>query len=174
MDQERPFWRAVVYLNIIKAVRTILNDLDYEFTALEEDFSQTVQRMSQHTSSLVADFESLRDIWDAEFGPIRNKLLPLMVLEETLAIELSDGVSVVRGRAGVSIRSGWQGLFNKRSTVSGSGNRPNNGVTQAETVNLVARTLGMFVESIKALWGHCIVRRLMHWRRLRLDESAAL
>ena len=172
MDQERPFWRAIVYLNVIKAVRTILDDLDYEFASLREDFSQTIERMSSNQGSLVADFESLRDIWEAEFGPFRNELLPLMVLEETLAIELSDGVSVVRGRAGVYIRSGWQDLFNQRSTILISDSKRNRGV--AETVNLVARTLGMFIEPIKALWGHSIVKRLMQWRRLRLEESAPL
>ena len=167
MDQERPFWRAVVYLNIIQAVRTILDDLEYELAALAEDFSRTVQWMSPHVSSRVADFESLRDTWEAEFGPFRNKLLPLTVLEETLAGELSDGVYVVRRRAGVYIRSG-----SHRSPISSSGTGSNSGVT--ETVKLVARTLGTLISPIKALWGHRIVERLMHWRRLRISESASL
>ncbi len=29
LDQELPAWRPVVYFNVIKAVRTILEELDY-------------------------------------------------------------------------------------------------------------------------------------------------
>lgn len=32
LDKERPAWRPVVYFNIIKAVRMILEELDYEFS----------------------------------------------------------------------------------------------------------------------------------------------
>jgi len=167
MDQERPFWRTVVYLNVIKAIRMILDDLDYEFAALSEHSSQTRQGMAPPLSTLVVDFESLRNIWEAEFGPFRTKLLPLIVLEETLATELSD---VVGGRAGVYTR---HSSSRHKSTISSSDTRRKSDAP--ETVNLVvARMLGMSVESIKALWGHRIVKSLMHWRRLRLNESTPL
>ena len=156
LDRERPSWRPIVYFNTIKAVRSILDELDWDFTTNQEDEAY------------------IDSNWPTQISRIRHKLLPLVSLEDSLASELSGGVTVAGGRSGVFVRSGWQSVVTSTrswpvATLSGgSSSRPD------VVANMAARLLSELQYDVDELWQHLAVKTLLRMRRLRLDESAAL
>lgn len=98
---------------------------------------------------------------------LRTQLLPLIALHDSLASELSGGVSFSRGLTGVFVRAGWQGLLQTSSSGRGKGGV---GVIAA----LVSKALYTAREDIQALWVHAVVRKMVRLRKLRLEESAPL
>lgn len=151
----------VVYTNLIKAVRMILDELDYEFS-------------SWATGPPPPEFESLGspDTVQSEIAELRSKLLPLVALENSLASELSGGVIVSGGRTGAHVRAGWQAL------VTSNRNWPVPGVLTADkppvVSNLAAKSLSSMQTDVRTLWRHPAVNVLLGLRKLRLDESAPL
>ncbi|KAG6828891.1 hypothetical protein H0H92_006397 [Tricholoma furcatifolium] len=182
LDQERPSWRPVVYFNVLKAVRMTLDELDYELSSRSKEAedsdpdaiveipvasSSTQPLPTHHVSSSNAAIEAIQ----REIGELRAKLLPLVALEDTLASELSGGVSVTGGRTGAYVRSGWQALVTSAWPLSDS--RTNLAKNHSsEFTQLTAKTLAATIDSIKALWGHRAVKRLVEAKKLRLEESA--
>lgn len=144
----------MVYFNIIKAVRLIFNELEYQFSA--------------HGPTLEAP-QAVQE----QISALRTKLLPLTTLEDSLASHLSGGVTIGSGgRAGAFVRSGWQALV---------GGPSQNDVKSAEAAariaevsNLAAKTLGSSLGDVQALWVHPTVKLLVHDRKLRLEDSASL
>lgn len=162
LDRERPSWRPIVFFNVIKAVRTILEELEMEFTNNQTDNS---------FSSLI----NLGPNWPDEIGRIRTKLLPLITIEDNLASELSNGVSVAGGRSGVYVRAGWQALVTPTRSWPLSDIR--NSLANAKAgvmANMAARQLHDTKYDVERLWRHPAVKALLRLRKLRLDESASL
>ncbi|KAF8649133.1 hypothetical protein AX16_005996 [Volvariella volvacea WC 439] len=163
LEHERPSWRPVVYFNIIKAVRMILDELDYQFLLA----SQGEPRIDP---ALVA-----QDVQD-EIAALRGRLLPLVAMEDSLATELSGGVSIAGGRAGAFVRSGWQALVSSTSTSASASSAwsPSAPATVKlnEVASLAAKTLASLTKDVDALWKHRAVKSLLELRKLRLDESA--
>ncbi|EIM81071.1 G-protein alpha subunit [Stereum hirsutum FP-91666 SS1] len=161
LDRERPSWRPIVFFNVIKAVRTILEELEMEFTNNQTDNS---------FSSLI----NLGPNWPDEIGRIRTKLLPLITIEDNLASELSNGVSVAGGRSGVYVRAGWQALVTPTRSWPLSDIR--NSLANAKAgvmANMAARQLHDTKYDVERLWRHPAVKALLRLRKLRLDESAS-
>ncbi|KAH7928951.1 G-protein alpha subunit [Leucogyrophana mollusca] len=166
LDHERPLWRPVVYFNIIKAVRMILDELDFELSniALDE---------SLEGEALVHALGPLGDV-SFDLARLRSKLLPLVAMEDSLASELNNGVSITGNRSGVYVRAGWQALVtplspNRSRALPGSGGPP---PAVTHVTNLASRTLLAAQSEIGELWKHPAVRILIDNRRVRLDESA--
>jgi len=157
LDRERPSWRPIVYFNTIKAVRSILDELDWDFT----------------TNPNQEDEAYIDSNWPSQISRIRHKLLPLVSIEDSLASELSGGVTVAGGRSGVFVRSGWQSVVTPTrswpvaSPYGGSSSRPD------VVANMAARLLSELQYDVDELWQHLAVKTLLRMRRLRLDESAA-
>ncbi|KAH9083827.1 G-protein alpha subunit [Lactarius deliciosus] len=157
LDRERPSWRPIVYFNTIKAVRTILDELDWDFT----------------TYASQEDEAYIDSDWPAQISRIRHKLLPIVSIEDSLASELSGGVTVAGGRSGVFVRAGWQ------SVVTSTGSWPvtnlYNGSSSSPDIvaNMAARLLSELQYDVDELWQHLAVKTLLRMRRLRLEESAA-
>ncbi|GLB45005.1 putative alpha subunit [Lyophyllum shimeji] len=175
LDHERPSWRPVVYFNILKAVRMTLDELDYEFSVRSKEDPNSITEVPVASSSSQTLYEdeaasANEGVWQREIGELRLKLLPLVAIEDTLASELSGGISVSGGRTGAYVRSGWQALVTSNWPLSDS--RPRAKSHAPEVIQLAAKTLASTAESIKALWKHRAVRRLTESRKLRLDESA--
>jgi len=149
----------VVYTNLIKAVRMIMDELDFEIS-------------SWMTAPSSPEFESIEysDQVLSEIAQLRSKLLPLVALESSLTSELSGGVNLSGGRTGAYVRSGWQALINSNRSW------PVPGVLTSDkpsmVANLVARTLNSMKTDVQALWQHPAVNVLLRLRKLRLDESA--
>jgi hypothetical protein len=154
LDIERPSWRPVVFFNVIKAIRMIFDELDYQL-ALSE--------------SVLEDDRIQTDLLN-----IRRNLLPLVAIEDPLASELSGGVSISGGRPGVYVRTGWQALVTPNLNWPNADSRkPLTSHSRVhEVTNLAARTLADALNEVEALWKYPSVRTLMKLRKLRLDESA--
>lgn len=99
---------------------------------------------------------------------LRTRLLPLVALHDSLASELSGGVSFSRGLTGVFVRAGWQGLLQ-----SNPGSRAGKG-SVVGVAGLAAKALDSSREDIQALWAHSSVKELIQERKLKLEESAPL
>lgn len=202
LEKERPAWRPIVHFNIVKAVRMILEELEYQLTSTSPiDESPTGSPLSTPTPSgtgtLGFGFEALKRPplpqpplqhmssiargklpavppplvspngtlaagssyningngsshnvgasgsgaggsssatkaslgfgtgWQDDLAALRTKLLPLVAVEESLARDLSGGVSVTApgagGRAGVFVRAGWQALSNAGRSLRANG-----------------------------------------------------
>ncbi|KAF9443190.1 G-alpha-domain-containing protein [Macrolepiota fuliginosa MF-IS2] len=152
LEGERPCWKPVVYFNITKAVRLIFNELEYQF--------------SEHGHTLEAPKAVQQQI-----SELRNKLLPLIALEDSLASHLNGGVTIGSGGRGAFVRSGWQALVGGPSqsdvkTVEAA-------ARVAEVSILAAKTLGSSLSDVQTLWAHPTVKLLVHDRKVRLEDSAA-
>ncbi|KAG2122874.1 G-protein alpha subunit [Suillus cothurnatus] len=166
LDHERPLWRPVVYFNILKAVRMILDELDHELNNLSIDDSVEGQAVA-HSLAPLGDLSE-------EFSGLRTKLVPLVAMEDSLASELSGGVAVTGGRTGVYVRAGWQALVtplspNRSRALPGTGGLS---PAVAQVTSLASRTLISVQNEVDELWKHPAVRILVNNRRIRLDESA--
>lgn len=168
LEHERPSWRPVVYFNIIKAVRMILDELDFELANIGSDDSTEGQAVA-HALAPLGDVSS-------EVSRLRSKLVALISMEDSLASELSGGVSVTGGRTGVYVRAGWQALVTplspNRSTAAPARGGPSPALTHV--TNLASRTLNAHQDEVDELWKHPTVRILLNNRRIRLDDSASL
>ncbi|KAI0665862.1 G-protein alpha subunit [Trametes maxima] len=187
LDDERPSWRPIVYFNILKAVRMILDELDWQYglgassreplaVPLLPSTSATSGSASGSGSGSGSSTRSLPNpVWLAELAALRNKLLPLVASEDALAAELSGGITVTGGRTGVYVRHGWQAL------ISGGGRawplaehyRTTMTVRQSAVTNIVAKTLAASQAEVEMLWWHPGVQSLLKGNKLRLEEYAA-
>ncbi|KAK7448786.1 hypothetical protein VKT23_013516 [Stygiomarasmius scandens] len=156
LEHERPSWKPIVHFNIIKAVRMILDELDYELsrTGTEND--------PEETDLIEIADDDKNDILD-----LRTKLLPITSLHDALASELSGGVSITGGRTGVFVRSGWQTLLTPSRGWMG-----NLGSSKSQVAGMAAKALNSAQDDIRKLWSHPVVKRLIDMRRVRLEESA--
>lgn len=137
LEEERLSWRAVIYYNITRPVRRILEALD-AYNEVEEDDNESilegVDGTSQRTkqppyevspgpdepeagSSQAATSSSSQDSdsklsslsVDQKLQQLRLRLSPLLRVEASLADRLSGGVDVSgSGKGSVFVRSGWQ------------------------------------------------------------------
>ncbi|KAI0355795.1 G-protein alpha subunit [Trametes cingulata] len=190
LDDERPSWRPIVYFNILKAIRMILDELDWQYGLGASGAdpllphphpgpSPLLPSTSNTSGSGSGSGSSTRSLpnpaWFPELAQLRNKLLPLVASEDALAAELSGGISVAGGRSGVYVRAGWQAL------VSGAGRawpladayRTAMTPRQCAVTNIVAKTLAASVDEIEMLWWHSGVQSLIKGNKLRLEEYAA-
>ncbi|TFY51497.1 hypothetical protein EVJ58_g10536, partial [Rhodofomes roseus] len=153
LDRERPSWRPIVYFNILKAIRMILSEVDYEY------FSNTP------TSPLMPSPVD-------HVAHLRNKLLPLVASEEALASELSGGITVTGGKSGVFVRAGWQALNTATRSWPLADIRNGSGPRAPVMTDIVAKTLDANQNEIEDLWHHPGVRSLLATNKLRLEEYA--
>lgn len=200
LDLERPSWRPIVYFNILKALRMILDELDFQYPQAVQppsptssapyspippstassagnvfSFTPPPSKLPSQSSSFSghSSVPTPESSWFPELAYLRNKVLPLVASEEALASELSGGITVTGGRKGVYVRSGWQALVT-----------PNRAWPLTEIVatsarptavtNIVAKTLGANQNEIFRLWQHPAVQSLVRTNKLRLEESASL
>lgn len=166
LNHERPSWRPVVYFNVIKAIRMILDELDFEGGSSPSSESSSEDPLTIHIGEPIP------------IGDLRVKLLPLISIEDTLASNLSGGVTIAGGRTGVYVRTGWQALVMPTRSFELPDLRNASFDTKATAVaqvtDLAARTLSNLLEEIEDLWQHPAVRRLLQLRKLHLDEAAPL
>jgi hypothetical protein len=165
LDYERPSWRPVVHFNVIKAVRMILHELDYEFTPRSE---------SSFTTTNTSEGDIARDEMaiQSEISHIRQRLYPLIAIEDSLASELNGGISVTGGRKGIFVRSGWQALVSSTNWSKSGGVVSIPSSSPAAT--LAAKTLLGTKAQIEELWRHPAVKAMVRLRKLRLDDAACL
>ncbi|KAF5346306.1 hypothetical protein D9758_011509 [Tetrapyrgos nigripes] len=162
LETERPSWRPIVHFNIMKAVRMILDELDYEFARAENAEQEEIQEQDVDNELLEISPSHKNEILD-----LRSRLLPLVALHDSLASELSGGVSITGGKTGVFVRSGWQTLLTPSRGWMGN---VHTGKPQA-VAGLAAKALHTAQEDIRKLWLHPVVRIFVDKRKVRLEES---
>jgi len=204
LDQERASWRTVIYFNIARSVKRILEILDSHGDIYDEDMgenpipdpvppqrtledllrqedpsSQTSRPYSASTSHIVTESQK-------QIATLRLRLSPLVAAEITLADRLSGGVRVSgSGKGSVYVRHGWQLRSTTSNAPSTSRSRAASGpltstLTESgnfnvyEVVEEVGRILDASKEDVKALWRSDVVQKMIRRRRLRLEEWAEL
>ncbi|KAG8724594.1 hypothetical protein FRC12_024292, partial [Ceratobasidium sp. 428] len=140
LDAERSAWRGVVFLNVIKSLRAIIDAHECEFGGSSTSSSSTVPLDPwSSTYSPPASPRRTEPPMNSrdQLAAIKLRLVPLLGLESTLAGRIGSGFTVA-GRTEVCVRRGWQdgALWSragasKRKTArsrSGSGSRGGDGV----------------------------------------------
>ncbi|KAH9915030.1 G-protein alpha subunit [Epithele typhae] len=174
LEQERPSWRPIVYFNILKAIRMILDELDWEYS-----LSPTSPSPAASHSGSPSPTSPSAPLPPLQLAALRHKLLPLVASEDALAAELSGGVTLARGRQGVFVRSGWQALTSAHrqwplaEDYYASRALPGHGGRQTAVTGIVATTLAASAEEVDALWWHPAVQALLKGNKLKLEEYAA-
>ncbi|KAF7327218.1 hypothetical protein MKEN_00298900 [Mycena kentingensis (nom. inval.)] len=171
LDGERPAWRIVVYANLVKAVRTILDELEYECARHEEPpLSAAAPPRSRSTGP--SEFEALVDAGsENEILALRRSLLPLVSLEVELSDALSDEIVFVPRRSVLGFDVGRGLGFRSAARL---GTRPIHLATAALVRVATARAaeiLGSSAQVVDALWRHRAVQALVAARKVRLEES---
>lgn len=156
LDRERPSWRPVVYLNIIRAIRMVITELD-------QVLSQASDSLETQPDPEVTVTNSVRE----EIARLVISLQPLLDAEIPLFAELNGGLA---GRASSYVRTGWQ------SRVSNT-LRPNSETFVDSSQSAATRAFNILAgtrDNIEALWRHPLVDSLPNLRKLRIEESAPL
>jgi hypothetical protein len=152
MDNERPSWRPIVYFSIIKAVRVILSELDNENVQLSSSTANNSPKARDSTPRV----------------SLRRRLLPLVAMEDSLASELSGGISVPGAHSDIFVRASRHTSGNPRGHQHIASERV------IAIADLVAIALAELQWDIDALWRDPSVKAFMRLRKLRLDDSAPL
>jgi guanine nucleotide-binding protein alpha-1 subunit len=204
LDQERASWRTVVYFNIARSVKRILESLESHGDIFDEDSPDNTGDLAYSSISSKQTLEDRirQDVEDSpprsypspmssetqkQIATLRLRLSPLVAAEHTLADRLSGGVRVSgSGKGGVFVRHGWQTRSTTRNGPSPSRSRDGSGashvlaspatdgVNLSEAIEEVGRILDASKEDVKALWRSDVVQKMIRRRRLRLEEWAEL
>ncbi|KAJ7190671.1 guanine nucleotide binding protein, alpha subunit [Mycena pura] len=190
---ERASWRAIIHLNVVRSVRTILDALAVASSAPE------ALPPSPRSSASSGSRDSLTVRPDTDLLALRMRLLPLLQIEDELTrrlahpdtheqdrAQLTPGTPVsasrtpalFRRRAGkeVAVNSAvaWKHVF-MRSPESDDGVRES-----IDTLNLVdwddpedpGTLLHARSEDMQRLWAHPTVRLTLERQGIRLQESS--
>lgn len=187
LESERASWRPIVYFNILRAIRMILDELDWEYglgasapadspLAAIPLLPSTSATSHSGSGSGSSAHSRANPAWFPELALLRTKLLPLVASEDALAAELSGGITVSGGRTGVYVRSGWQALNSSNRSWPLAEDYRTGGMTlrQSAVTNIVATTLSASQDEIEYLWWHPGVQGLLKNNKLKLEEYAAL
>ncbi|KAI9511003.1 G-alpha-domain-containing protein [Russula earlei] len=165
LDQERTSWRTVIYFNIARSVRRVLEFLDAHGDIFDEDVAETPIPDSMSSQRTLEDLVHQSDADDhspqsssrpysssaspiiteaqRQIATLRLRLSPLVAAESTLADRLSGGVRVSgSGKGGVYVRHGWQ-LRSAARNPSSAG-RSLSSVAVASPVTESANTLNVY------------------------------
>ncbi|QRV80600.1 G-protein alpha subunit [Ceratobasidium sp. AG-Ba] len=179
---ERASWRAVIYLNLVRSIRHILDALDPAFFADEAEpttpGNESLERPG--TSMSIRTEEKL-----AHFAEIRLRLQPLLLLEDqlnrTLAGDLS-GKDLEPTRLGtyaaphqnpstteIAVRgnSGW-----KKALGTLKGRSKDDDTYVWDDPNDPGHTIVALRDDMISLWRDPFVQDVLHKRRIHLEHTA--
>lgn len=135
LDEERLSWRSVVFFNIARPVRRILEAL--ESFGDEDDDEEFISEAALNAPSGLAGASDIaiqkspsasQTSLEKRLVHLRLRLSPLLTAEASLAERLSGGIDVSgSGKGSVFVRSGWQsrafGLIGRSRERTSSGGR---------------------------------------------------
>ncbi|KAF5391604.1 hypothetical protein D9757_002532 [Collybiopsis confluens] len=180
LDQERASWRTVIYFNVVRSIKHILNTLESWDDSLEEDLdgSKAANYMNAGPSRSGSPFQANGAATSrSTIATLRRRLSPLVSTDSALADRLSGGVTVSgSGKGGVFVRTGWQArtidnaLGRLRGRQSGEYEPKQPEIVQDPLVQDVSRMLEATKDEVRELWAHPTVKGLIAKRRLKLDE----
>ncbi|KAI0294691.1 guanine nucleotide binding protein, alpha subunit [Multifurca ochricompacta] len=188
---ERMAWRIVIYLNLVRSVRRVLDTISAEREEEISELSDTASLLSdgQTAVSSVSTDPETRRIAAEKYAEYSTALAPVLELEARLirnlredddedeATRLGDGSapgwSVPRGEYAVRTTSNWKRALtlgrsrSKRKSASVS-------VPWWEDPSDPVHTLESCRNSMNRLWKDEWVRRRLVEKRVRLQESSGL
>ncbi|GJJ08385.1 hypothetical protein Clacol_002600 [Clathrus columnatus] len=155
LDQERSSWSTVVYLNIVKAIRAILDSFD--------KFPLDPATLDESSST-----------WPNRLANLKLRLSPLLGMEASLTSRFSVGgnKAISGGKEGVLVHRGWQTAI-KSNPFSKNHSSWKSAPTDANTPpdDPVGRIICACKDDVKELWEHPSVKEQIRTRRLRLDDG---
>lgn len=176
---ERVLWRAVIQLNVVRSIRTILDTVS----------DVRVRELPVSSASEASDDESYeRARLPFHLETIAMRLLPLRHIESLLVAKLvppneeeATHLGVYHGddphrrhHHEIFVRPGatWKGGMLHRTRSPG---RPTSaGTTGQETHDESQEALGQCCEDMIALWNDAFVQDILRKRKMRLEESPGL
>ncbi|KIY53423.1 P-loop containing nucleoside triphosphate hydrolase protein [Fistulina hepatica ATCC 64428] len=156
-EDELPLWRPIIYLNIIRAVRAIFDDIELASVVPTSDVAQ-------------------------ELAELRLQLLPLFAVEEALVSEFNGGFAVPRTRRPTAYLPTGKAplalpLVGSRSAAGGAPTDASSLSTASTSDHtaeqLASRTITFTHSAIAQLWRHPYVQKLSRLGQLQLEESAS-
>ncbi|KAF9069006.1 guanine nucleotide-binding protein [Rhodocollybia butyracea] len=195
LDQERASWRTVIYFNVVRSIKHILNTLESwdDFIDDTADSPTSYIGGSSGTSSPVlmnstleangadsrsaSPFQGNAAASRSTIASLRRRLSPLVSTDGALADRLSGGVTVSgSGKGGVFVRTGWQArtienaLGRKRPRPSEDMELKKSEEIHDALVQDISRMLEVCKDDVRELWANPTVKALIARRRLKLDE----
>ncbi|KAH9849591.1 G-alpha-domain-containing protein [Lenzites betulinus] len=186
--EERILWRAVIQLNIVHSIHTILD-------ALDDIRRRDVYPSSIYTSEPDTDSESEHHVsLPYHLDDLRRRLYPLRHVESLLIAKLvppNEHEATTLGVGGSNSVNGnvirYDGAHSPHSQIFHhqevfvrpgaswklrSFGRPQSaGTTGQETIDESQSILHHCRSDISALWGDPVVRQILRRRKIRLEES---
>ncbi|KAJ7232777.1 guanine nucleotide-binding protein alpha-4 subunit [Mycena haematopus] len=171
---ERPSWRAVVHLNVVRSIRLIISAL---------------QEAEAYASSLEPPNpdDPVYPPITSELLTLKMRLLPLQQVEEALLNKLTPGASLGKaytaapddplpgGTQEVSVHSAapWKGAFSRlMNNVRGSVDGPE--TNEPQDSREARQLLHACSEDMIRLWNDPTVKEVLKVHRLRLEDMAGL
>ena len=183
--QERASWKAVIYLNLVKSVRKILDALAPETD--QDDGARPETPMS--FNALDSQTRTSSEDTYAQFSAIKLRLAPLTLAEDLLFRQLAGEGEVEATQLGnwnkpsknkmkeVFVRSGanWKkSLSNGRISAGESNSSPSSSDSGHGSPNDPFQLVRACAQDMAALWGDPNVRDVLRRKKIRLQESSGL
>jgi hypothetical protein len=181
--QERISWRAVIQLNILRSVNTILNALHDEMNGLPLADDDDSGEMPIDTSHL--QFSDKHQLLKLRLGPLRRvetdlkrrlgagaeeDQAPFSPVTMNTAFTESEAGKLPKRRPQEFFVRSWRNALEKSDGIPKPTSPRHNGDERDESTEVIARCR----DDMKALWEDRVVKEVMSKRRLRLEDSAEL
>ena len=173
-EKERNGWRAVVQLNIVRSITTILeavqaemrgdpaHESDEEVTQVDDD--EGLQFNERHTLLMIrlAPLRAVETLLKRRLGPGAEPEKPELPMAAT-PFDEPFGQSVGRPSQEFAVRS-WQEVLDPESRTN----------HEEDELDSVTRTIVACKDDMKSLWNDKAVRLALKRHRQRLPDSAGL
>jgi guanine nucleotide-binding protein alpha-1 subunit len=159
LDKERASWRMVIYFNVARSVKRVLEYLDFHGDTFDADIpdapqgpgndsmasKKTIEDLIREDAVEDTSLQSSRSysspvppvLTEAQkqIATLRLRLSPVVAAENTLADRLSGGIRVSgSGRDNVFVRHGWQLRSAARNSYLSSRSRGTSGTTATPVI----------------------------------------
>ncbi|KAF9461031.1 G-protein alpha subunit [Collybia nuda] len=182
--QERASWRAVIQLNIIRSVMTIIETLEAEADpSTDDDYDEDGSNSMSHESQPTIPLTEKHQLLTLRLGPLRRVETDLKRRLGAGADEESavGGTEVLDGPEPPIIRPkefyvrGWRSAFVAPGALvkamrNGGGWNGHGG--EKEIVDEATEVIACCRDDMKALWADQVVQAVLRRRRMRLEDSA--
>jgi hypothetical protein len=165
---ERFAWRGVIYLNLVRSVRRIVDAVAADFDGDLEDDERPSTALSVRSSERKQHFEELR-----------ARLKPLLALEHTLIRLLNGEDSGADDSASIAskemyVRSGapWKRAVAKLRGANSEAASPEIPATHIRSGDDPSNVLAETKLDMITLWRDAGIREVLSRRKLRLEESS--
>lgn len=183
--QERASWRAVIQLNIIRSVVTILETLEAEMDdPTDDEFMEDASGCSIPGSQPPVPLTEKHQLLKLRLGPLRRVETDLRRRLGAGADEESavEGTEVLDGREPPTTRRkefyvrGWRSaLVSPGTLVKAMKNGGSwSGQSEKEIVDEATEVIAGCRADMKTLWGDEVVQAVLNRRRMRMEDSAGL